>query len=78
LPELPVSIDGRNDLYGDQRIMRSFNSWYGARDWDSDADLMSAHIVLGPRNLPLCSLLLHDSRFELVYEDDVAAVFVRR
>jgi hypothetical protein len=78
LPELPVSIDGRNDFYGDQRITRAFNTWYGARDWDSDADLMSAHIVLGPRNLPLCSLLERDPRFQKVYEDNVAAVFIRR
>ena len=37
---MPVSIDGRQNLYGDQRIDRSVATWSAQPDWASDAQLM--------------------------------------
>ena len=34
---MPVSIDGRQNLYGDQRIDRSVATWSAQPDWASDA-----------------------------------------
>jgi hypothetical protein len=78
LPNLPVSMDGRTHLHGDERIAHSIAAWNGAGDWDSDPELQRARLVVGPSGLPLVSLLRCDSRFQLVYEDPVAAVFVAR
>ncbi|MGH7831881.1 MAG: hypothetical protein ACREP8_17095, partial [Candidatus Binatia bacterium] len=78
LPHLPVAIDGRTNLHGDKRMERSFNTWAGRHDWSSDPELAAARLVIGNVNHALTSLLRFDPRFELVYEDKVAAVFIAR
>jgi hypothetical protein len=75
---IPVSIDGRQNLYGDQRIDRSVATWNAEPDWATDAQLMKAGVVIGPVKAPLNQVLRMDSRFQLVYEDKMAAVFVAR
>jgi hypothetical protein len=77
LPELRVSIDGRTNLYGDGRIARSNATWSGVHDWQTDSELTQARLVIGYVNAPLSSLLRSDSRFRLVYEDELAVVFVQ-
>ena len=47
LPRLPVSMDGRTNLHGDQRIERSVNTWSGLRGWESDPELAKARLVIG-------------------------------
>jgi hypothetical protein len=76
LPRLPVSMDGRMNLHGDQRIKRSVNTWSGLKGWESDTELMKARLVIAGANDALTNLMRMDSRFELVYEDAIAAVFV--
>lgn len=78
LPRLRVSMDGRAPLYGDARILRSASTWAGRSGWQGDPDLLGAGVVIGPKGSALVSLLAGDTRFELVHEDDVAAVFVPR
>jgi hypothetical protein len=76
LPRIPVSMDGRMNVHGDQRIERAGNTWSGLKGWESDPELMKARLVIGSVNDPLTNLMRTDSRFKLVYEDAVAAVFV--
>ena len=76
LPHLPVVMDGRTNIYGDERLRRHFQTWLGEGGWGVDADLRAAQVVLAPQSGPLTSLLRLDPRFELVYEDHVATVFV--
>jgi hypothetical protein len=78
LPQLPVVMDGRANVHGDARIVQSIATWYGQGAWVSNRDLTVARVVIAPINLGLTSLLRVDPRFELAYEDDVAAVFVAR
>jgi hypothetical protein len=78
LPGLPLSIDGRADLHGPERIRRNGETISGLRGWDSDPDLVAANTVIINARAALASLLRLDPRFELVHEDPVAAVFVRR
>jgi hypothetical protein len=78
LPSLPVAIDGRTNVYGIDRMKQSLNVWTGKTGWNSDAELASAGLVLARLDQPLNSLLRLDPRFDLVYEDKVAAVFVAR
>jgi hypothetical protein len=75
---LPVSIDGRQNLYGDERMDRSVATWTGQPDWASDPQLAGAGLVIGPTGAPLTQLLRLDPRFHLAYEDKVAAVFIAR
>jgi hypothetical protein len=76
LPRLLVSMDGRMNVHGDQRIERSVNTWSGLRGWESDPELMKARLVIGGANNALTNLMRMDSRFKLVYEDATAAVFI--
>jgi hypothetical protein len=78
LPELPVSIDGRADLHGPERIRQNVNTLSGVRGWDSDPDLQSANTILIGAGTALASLLRLDGRFQLIYEDAVAVAFLRK
>jgi hypothetical protein len=73
---MPVSVDGRQNLYGDQRLDRSAATWAAEPDWASDPQLTSAGVVIGPIQAPLTQMLRADPRFRLAYQDKVAAVFV--
>ncbi len=73
---MPVSIDGRAAFHGDAQIDRSDVTWSGQPDWASDPDLRKAGLVIGPVKAPLTQLLRMDPRFQLAYEDKIAAVFV--
>lgn len=78
LPSLLVSIDGRANLHGDDRLRRSANTWQGAKDWTEDLELGSARLIIASQKKPLASLLRLDHRFDLVYEDEVSALFIAR
>jgi hypothetical protein len=79
LPELPVSMDGRANLHGDERLGRAAVTWFGQPGWDEDPDLVSARLILTLANEPLTGLLRKETaRFDLVYEDKVAVLFVPR
>ena len=76
LRTIPVVMDNRGNVHGDERIERSIKTWTGQPGWESDPDLVAAHVVIAAIKMPLASLLRLDRRFELVYEDKVAAVFI--
>ena len=78
LPRLPVSMDGRSNIHGDDRINRAATIWDGTGDWSHDPELAASRLVIADVARPLTTLLARDDRFRIVYEDAVAAVFVRR
>jgi hypothetical protein len=75
LPGMPVSIDGRNNLHGDEHLARSVRTWLGKADWVDDPELKKARTILLDRDSPLASILRSDRRFRLVYQDEIASVF---
>ena len=78
LASLPVSIDGRNNIHDADRLRHSAEVWSGTPNWASDPELSAARVIIAEKVLPLTQLLRLDSRFELVYEDQIAAVFVAK
>ncbi len=77
LPQLKVSMDGRANIYGDERIEQALLTWNGNFYWEENSDLNKAGVVIARREFALASLLRLDSRFRLVYEDETAMVFIR-
>lgn len=75
---MPVTIDGRGAMYGDEAINRSVATWNAEPDWATDPQLASAGMVIGPVKAPLTQVLRLDPHWKLAYEDKLAAVFVRR
>jgi hypothetical protein len=78
LPGLPVSLDGRTNVYGEDRILRFSDVWKGKPGWESDPDLARANLVLTPRDAAIASLLRTSPKFRNIYEDAQAVVFQRR
>jgi len=73
---LPVSIDGRAALHGDDSLHRSQVNWRGEPGWATDPQLLSANLVVAPVSAPLTQLLRYDPNFKLTYEDQLSALFI--
>jgi hypothetical protein len=78
LPELPVAIDGRNDLYGDQLDSLFYYSESAFPSYKTDPYLDESGVVVLQSTVPLAKLLTIDPRFKLVYRDEIATVFARQ
>jgi len=78
LPELPVSVDGRNDLYGDELDQLFYNSESAFPSYATDPYLGDAGLVVLDSKLPLAKVLTIDPRFRVIYQDQIATVFTRR
>ena len=78
MPEYPVAIDGRNDLYGDDLDKIFFNSQNAEKSYTTDPYLNESGVVLLGSEMPLAKILTVDPRFQLVFHDDIATVFARR
>ena len=77
LPQLPVTIDGRTNLHGDQRLEALFDVWQGRPGWDANPELRNANIVIAGHGWPLTQLLRTDSGYRIAYEDRTALIFTR-
>jgi hypothetical protein len=77
LPHLKVSMDGRGNVHGDERIKQSIMTWYGGSHWREDLELDRAGVVIVQKDMALSSLLRFDPRFQKTYQDETAVVFVR-
>lgn len=77
LPHLKVSMDGRANVHGDERIKQSLATWEGGPHWNNDPDLNQAALVIASRHHALTSILQLDPRFRLTYQDDTSSVFTR-
>ena len=78
MPDYPVAVDGRNDLYGDQLDQLFYASQNGDAGYQTDPYLNEAGVVLLAADVPLAKLLTVDPRFQLIYQDSMAVVFARR
>jgi hypothetical protein len=76
MPQYPVVIDGRTDLYGDELILRAMKT-EETRSYTSDPNLNKAGFVLLSKNVPLAHFLATDPRFRIIYQDQISMVFVR-
>ena len=77
MPQYPVSIDGRTDLYGDAMDEQYFETQEAESSYLTDPILNESGVVVLKRKFPIATQLLTDSRFRLVYRDDIAVVFAR-
>jgi hypothetical protein len=77
LPHLKVSMDGRANVHGDDRIKRSIGTWAGDSHWSEDPELDRAGIVIAQKDMALSALLRLDPRFKVAYQDEIAVVFTK-
>ncbi len=78
LPEYPVAIDGRRDLYGEEINLRYFQVTSAEIPLDADPDFAHAQTILLPVNSLMAEPLATIPGFKVVYRDDLAMVLVRQ
>jgi hypothetical protein len=76
LPDYPVAVDGRTDLYGDE-MMEQFALTARGVSYKDDRSLNESRLIILPRQKILTRFLTADPRYTLLYQDDVAMVFIR-
>lgn len=77
MPQYPVSIDGRTDLYGDAMDERYYSTEEADPSYVDDPVLNEAGLVMLKKKFPIATQLLLDRRFRVVYRDELAIVFAR-
>lgn len=77
MPQYPVSIDGRTDLYGDAANEQYYSTQEADPSYANDPVLSAAGVVLLKKKFPIATQLLLDQRFRIIYRDDLAVVFAR-
>jgi len=82
LPEYPVSVDERLNLYGDEFSDAYFEVAMGKRRMETLPGFTSAQIILLPVNVAMAkaftTIPVLQQQFREVYRDEVAIVLVRR
>ena len=76
LPEYPVVIDARNDLYGEEVNVRYFKLTHAEIPLSADFHFVYAGTILLQRNSPMAVALSAVPRFTVAYKDDVAMVLL--
>ena len=76
LPEYPVFIDGRTDLYGDKTINQWIQVVQADPGWNEVLDEWNVNTVLIERTWPINSVLAQ-SGWKLVYTDLLANIYIR-
>jgi hypothetical protein len=77
MPQYPVAIDGRTELYGDA-LVAQLSAVEGADpSYATDPYIDQAGVVILKKSAPLARLLPTDRRFRIIYRDDLAVVLAR-
>jgi len=76
MPQYPVSIDGRTDLYGDAMDEQYFSTQEADPSYTTDPLLNEAGVAILKNKFPIAGMLLTDRRFRVIYRDNIATVFV--
>lgn len=77
LPEYPVSIDGRTELYGEELDSRYFKVTTAEIPLDADPSFANARTILLPKDSPMAIALSTVPRFQVAYQDNVAMVLLQ-
>jgi hypothetical protein len=78
LPDYPVYIDGRADLYGDQFIESYIQTYNAQSGWEENLANNNVNLVLVENGSGIGNVLKQTSGWELVFDDESALLFQRK
>lgn len=76
-PDIPVFVDGRTDLYGDDFLGDYFGAYLGRSDWAEVIAEYDIQTIFLEDESALGTLLREDEAWSVVYEDDLAVILER-
>ena len=74
LPDYPVAIDARSDLYGDEINLRYFKLTHAEIPLSADFTFVYARTILLQSSAPMAVALSATPRFKVLYRDNLATV----
>lgn len=77
LPNYPVFVDGRTDLYGDTFLTQYLQTAIGGDGWHDTLDNYGVNTVIIEKESGLARQLRSDAEWQEVYTDALASIFVR-
>jgi hypothetical protein len=78
LPDTPVFVDGRTDLYGDQFLTEDYRQIAtGAPGWQEGLERYGVQWVIMEKDSGLARSLSESAEWTLDYEDDLAVIYTR-
>lgn len=76
--DIPVFIDGRADLYGDDFLNGFIRTVRLTTDWQEPIDEWQPGWILTPTGEGFAAVLVESDDWDIVYEDDLAVIFSPR
>ncbi len=77
LAQYPVFVDGRTDLYDDIFLREYLSTVFGQDGWEQTLDRYGINLVLIESQSVMGRLLTERTAWELIYQDEMATIFVR-
>jgi hypothetical protein len=77
LPEYPIFVDGRTDLYGDRLLRPWINAYFGRESWRGTFDEFNVNVVLVEPEVGIARVLRNNPAWRVAYEDEISILFVR-
>jgi hypothetical protein len=77
-PEIPVAVDGRPDMYGDEFMDRHVSIWHAQEGWQTRLDEDGYQRVFGSPSAALVKKLRSTPGWRVAYEDEQSVVIDRQ
>jgi len=78
MPQNPVFIDGRIDMYGDDFVKHYIKIISGAEDWENTFDQYQMRVAIISPSSVLRLSMQKSTKWQQTYSDEMAVVFARR
>jgi hypothetical protein len=76
-PRISVAVDDRHDLYGEEFLKSYLKLVNVEPGWEDLLTNYNIHRVLLPRGSAPANMLAETAEWKMIYEDEVALIFVR-
>ena len=76
LPEYPVFLDGRTDLYSDEIIDQWLTVTRAEPGWQAVLDRWHVHLILLEPEMPVIGQL-EDNGWTVIYKDELSILYAR-
>jgi hypothetical protein len=77
-PQYPVYVDGRADIYGDKFLFAYLDIYHARSGWEKELETQAVRLVLVEPESGLAIALQRSPNWDLVYNDQLCVVYIKR